>query len=187
MGSKSSIFGLPVSVRKRLDRALMDGQMTLDQLHAFIQDCCAGKVKAPSRSALGRYALTFNEAAQALRENREVTRAMVQELGAESLEGEQGRLLVEIVRSLVFRAMHTRAADPDAKFSADECLTIARTLKDLSQAMHLEQDFAKRIREEARKKALDEMKEKLDTATASGGLDVAVAQEARRVLGFSDG
>jgi hypothetical protein len=161
MPRKSTVLRLPSAVRKQLDRALMAGDMTLDQLHAFIVGCCEKKEAVPSRSALGRYAASFNETAKAMRENREYARALAQELGPESLEGDQGRLLVEILRGLVFTAMQKRAADPNSTFDAAEVAKIARSLKDLSHAMHLEQDFAKRIRDEERRKVEEEMRSRV--------------------------
>ena len=46
-------------------------------------------------------------------------------------------------------------------FDASELDKIARSLKNLSQAMHLEQDFAKRIREEARREAQAQIRDKI--------------------------
>ncbi|MCQ4861149.1 DUF3486 family protein [Desulfovibrio desulfuricans] len=184
MPRKSSVTRLSPDLRRQIDKALTDGRMTLDELHEFVSGkCAAAGADAPSRTALWRYSTNFSAAAQVMRENRDMARALAQELGAESVEGEQGRLLVEMLRGLVYRTMQERMTEPDAKFDPAEVDKIARSLKNLSQAMSLEADFAKRIREEERKKTLDEARDKLDAA-AAGGLDPAVAQEARRVLGF---
>jgi len=184
MTRKSSVTRLSSDLRRQIDKALIDGRMTLDELHDFVSGkCAAAGADAPSRTALWRYSTNFSAAAQVMRENRDMARALAQELGAESVEGEQGRLLVEMLRGLVYRTMQERMTEPDAKFDPAEVDKIARSLKNLSQAMSLEADFAKRIREEERKKTLDEARDKLDAA-ADDGLDPAVAQEARRVLGF---
>ncbi|MCL1939550.1 MAG: DUF3486 family protein [Desulfovibrionaceae bacterium] len=173
MTRKSSIrTKLPPEILRELDKKLMQGALTLDALLAFIR----GRVNdPPSRSALGRYAASFNETARAMRENREYARQLAQELGPESLEGDQGRLLVEILRGLVFTAMQKRATDPDATFDAAEVAKIARSLKDLSHAMHLEQDFAKRIKDETRKEVEAEMRSRVE---ALGG--------AKELKGLSD-
>lgn len=182
MPRHSTVMKLPVSTRKQLDRALMRGEMTIDQLHAFIAGCCAPGEDTPSRSAIGRYAAKFNETAKAMRENREMAMALAQELGPESLEGEQGRLLVEILRGLVFQAMQQRAADPDAKFDAGEVAKIARSLKDLSHAMHLEQDFAKRIREEERRKVEEEVRGRVQALGSAQDLRKLTDEELERKI-----
>lgn len=162
MPRKSTVFTLPAGVRKQLDRALMRGDMTLDQLHAFIASCCEKQEEAPSRSALGRYASTFQETAKSMRENREMARALAQELGPESIEGEQGRLLVEILRGLVFKTLQRKAAEGESAIvDINEVTKIARSLKDLSHAMHLEQDFARRIKDETRKEMEVQIKERI--------------------------
>ena len=52
--------------------------------------------------------------------------------------------------------------------------------------MRNEQEFAKRIKEDARREMEEEMRQKLDSATTSGTLDPAVAAEARRIMGFQE-
>ena len=150
MGRKSTVLQLPDSVRRELDRLLLEGKLTLDQLRAFLAGC-DGVMDAPSRSALGRYAASYKETVSLLRESREMARGIAQELGPDSVEGEQGRLLVEMLRSFFFRAVRAKVDDPGADFDASEFARMARSLRDMSQAMSMEQDFARRIREEARK------------------------------------
>ena len=162
MARKSSVTRLSPDLRKKIDKALTDGRMTLDELHAFVARKCADiGENAPSRTALWRYSANFSAAAQVMRENRDMARALAQELGADSVEGEQGRLLVEMLRGLLYRALQDRTGDASNKFDASELDKISRSLKNLSQAMHLEQDFAKRIREEARREAQAQIRDKI--------------------------
>lgn len=162
MARKSSVTRLSPDLRRQIDKALTDGRMTLDELHAFVTGkCAAAGADAPSRTALWRYSTNFSAAAQVMRENRDMARALAQELGAESVEGEQGRLLVEMLRGLVYRTMQERMTEPDAKFDPAEVDKIARSLKNLSQAMSLEADFAKRIKDEARREAQAQIRDKI--------------------------
>lgn len=184
MARKSTVRGLEPRIRREVDRLLADGRHTLDQILAHLRSLGA---EPPSRSALGRYAQDFEKVAARLRESREMARALAQELGPQSVEGEQGRILIESMRTMVMDIMRIRLSSGDDKYDAKEIASLARSARELAQAMRMEQDFAKRIREEERKKALEEMEGKLDAATASGGLDAVTAREARRVLGFSDG
>lgn len=162
MPRKSSVARLSPDLRRQIDKALTDGRMTLDELHAFVAGkCAAAGADAPSRTALWRYSTNFSAAAQVMRENRDMARALAQELGAESVEGEQGRLLVEMLRGLVYRTMQERMTEPDAKFDPAEVDKIARSLKNLSQAMSLEADFAKRIKDEARREAQAQIRDRI--------------------------
>ena len=162
MARKSSVTRLSPELRKQIDKALVDGRMTLDELHEFVTGKCeAAGADAPSRTALWRYSTNFSAAAQVMREGREMAVALAQELGAGSVEGEQGRLLVEMLRGLLFRALQDRTSSPDAKIDAAEIDKIARSLKNLSQAMSLEADFAKRIREEARRETQAQIRDKI--------------------------
>ena len=156
MARKSSVkTKLPPSVLRELDAKLMRGHLTIDQLLEFLH----GKVEAPpSRSALGRYAKNFEATAKALRESREAAKALAQEMGPDSVEGEQGRLLVEMLRGLVFDVIFDLKGDPEAKVDVEKLQRLSRTLKELSHSMHLEQDFAKRIKEETRKEVEAEVK-----------------------------
>lgn len=165
MARKSSITRLPVKVRKELDKLLMDGKLTIDELHDFIKERLEPipDAEIPSRSSLGRYSKQLNEVAEYLRESREMAKALAQELGPDSVEGEQGRHLIEILRSFVSNAMKQRIKDPNAKFDANEISKIARSLRDLSHAMHLEQDYAKRIRDDERQKMRQELTDLANT------------------------
>ena len=157
MPRKSIIKCLPSSFRKELDRLILEDKLSIDQLRAFIAGCEAAE-KIPCRSAVGDYAKEVKDTAAMLLESREIAKGIAQELGPGSVEGEQGRLLVEMLRTFFFRFIRSRTTDPDATFDSDEFAKMARALRDMSQAMHLEQDFAKRIREEERKKVEAEMK-----------------------------
>ena len=162
MPRKSSVTRLSPDLRKQIDKALTDGRMTLDELHAFVSGkCAAAGADAPSRTALWRYSTNFSAAAQVMRENRDMARALAQELGPDSVEGEQGRLLVDMLRGLLFRTLQDRTGSPDAKFDAAEIDKIARSLKNLSQAMSLEADFAKRIKDEARREAQAQIRDRI--------------------------
>ena len=159
MSRKSTVARLSLPVRQAIDKALLDGRMTLDELHAFVlQKCAQTGDESPSRTALWRYGSNFEHAAKTMRENREMARALAQELGAESVEGEQGRLLVEMLRGIVYRTLQERVATPGTPLDTGEMDKLARSLKNLSQAMSLEADFARRIREEARREASEQIR-----------------------------
>ena len=182
MGRKSTVLRLPPETRNKLDQALMDGRMTLDELHAFIASRC-GEGEAPSRAAIWRYSNNFKEVARVMRENRQMARALAQELGEESVEGDQGRQLIEMLRALINRIVMMQMANPEAKVDLGEVQKTARSLRDLSQAMRLEQDFAAKIREDARSEAEKKMEKAVDAVTgAPGGAALTPAEMRERLL-----
>ena len=160
MGRKSSITKLPQSVRRQLDRLIAEGKLTLDELHKFVLSCEEMQESGetpPSRTAIWRHAATVKETSEALRESREIAAGIAQELGADTVEGEQGRLLVEMLRTFMFRNLRGRVGDVEG-VDPQDLSRMARAIKDLSQAMHFEQDFANKIRAEERKKAEEEIR-----------------------------
>ena len=165
MPRKSIIKGLPSSFRKELDRLILEEKLSIDDLRDFIASCDALE-KPPSRSAVGEYAKQLKDEAKEtalfLRESREMASAIAQELGPESVEGEQGRLLIEMLRTFLFRFIRERRKDPTAAFEPGEFAKMARALRDMSQAMQMEQDFAKRIKDDARKEMEAEMKARVE-------------------------
>lgn len=179
MGRKSTVLRLPPETRNKLDQALMDGRMTLDELHAFIASRC-GEGEAPSRAAIWRYSNNFKEVARVMRENRQMARALAQELGEESVEGEQGRQLVEMLRVMINRFMQSRVGGAS---DLAEIQKLARSLRDLSQAMRLEQDFSQKLRQEARREAEKKMEKAVDAVTgAPGGAALTPAEMRERLL-----
>ena len=146
MGRKNSLYQhVPSSVLRQLDRLIMENRLSVTELHDWLATQ-EDVEKTPSRTSVWRYMVKEKETKAALRESREIARGIAQELGPDSVESEQGRILVEMLRSFVF------------KFDAAEIAKITRSVRDLAQAMSMEQDFAKRIRDDARKEMEAEMK-----------------------------
>ncbi len=165
MPRKSIIKGLPSSFRRELDRLILEEKLSIDELREFIA-ACDGVDKVPVRSSVGEYAKQVRdearETALALKQSRELARGIAQELGPESVEGDQGRLLVEMLRTFFFRFLDAQVKNPTAVFDSAEFGRMAKALRDTSQAMRLEQDFDKRIRDEARKETESKMEKALN-------------------------
>ncbi len=179
MARKNAVTKLPPSIKRQLDRLILEDRLTLDELHAFVKERVDNP---PSRTSIWRHAVQEKETKDALRESREIARGIAQELGPDSVESEQGRILVEMLRSFVFKAMMGKVSDPDAKFDAGEIAKITRSIRDLAQAMHLEQDFAKRIREEARKEVEAEVKARVDKLGSAEELKKLTNEELERKI-----
>lgn len=179
MGRLSSINTLPPEIKAELDRHLALGHMTLDGLVDYLEI----KGHNVSRSALGRYRKDFDKVAEKLRESREVAAAFARELGTVPND-EMGQMLVEMVRTLAFKAALNRTDDTDLE--TKEVMQLARALKDLAGSEQIATKLAMEIRAEERKRLMDEQKAKLETAQKEGGLSLEAAKEARRILGFDN-
>lgn len=164
MPPKSKIKALPAPIRKELDRLLAGGAHTLDQIVAHLQ-----KLGAPvSRSAVGRYSQEFEEVAAHIRESREIASAFARELG-EVPEGDMGRVLIEIVHRLVFKAGVAKLRDGDA-IDAIDAARLAKAIKDLAAGSKIGLDTEIKIREQARKEALEKAAEAAQGAADQAGL-----------------
>lgn len=156
MGRKSSLRRLPPEILQEVNRILSEGRLTLDELLEHLRGM---GVETISRSALGRQKQKIDKVAAKLRQSREITASLVQELGANSTEGEQGRLLVETLRGMIYDHLEARIVEGEPG-DPKTFMALARTLKDMAQANRLDQDFEAKVRERVEK----EVKAKLDKA-----------------------
>lgn len=81
MGRKSTIHKLPTDVRSHIERRLREDQLTLDELLSDIRQHFPDTDETPSRSALGRYKQSFGEMVSRMREQDQMARLLVSELG----------------------------------------------------------------------------------------------------------
>jgi len=152
MGVKSSIeTELEDDDRKALDQLIMDGKLTLDRIVKWLDE----KGYGISRSAVGRHAKKVESVGAKLRQSRVMTEALVTELGPDISEGKQGRVLVEVLRTLTFDLMSGRMSDDSDtdEFDTKDVANLAKALKDLASANKIDFDRELKIREEAEKKA----------------------------------
>lgn len=161
-------------------RLLATGRLTIDGLTLWLE----GRGYAISRSAVGRYAKDFDEVAARLRESREMAEAIVRELGPEATDGRQGRLLVEMLRTLVNEHLMKKLRGEDGGLDPQQFMFLAKALKDAAGAARLDQDFEVKVRTAALKEAADKLGAATAAAKAAGekGLSEERIQELRRVL-----
>lgn len=156
MGRKSSLRRLPPEILQEVNRLLSEGRATLAEILEHLRGM---GVETVSLSALGRQKQRIDKVAAKLRQSREMTEALVREIGPSVVEGQQGRLLVQTLRDLVFDHLVTRVEEGDVD-DPKALMALARTLKDMAQANRLDQDFEAKVRERVEK----EVKAKLDKA-----------------------
>ncbi len=125
------------------NRLLASGRLSIDGLVLWLE----GHGYDISRSSVGRYAQNFDQVARRLRESRQVTEALVQKLGDAATQGEQGRLLVEMTRGLVFDLLAKVQAE-DAVLDPQSIMQLGKGLAELGKALRYDQDYEVKIRQQ---------------------------------------
>ncbi len=182
MGRKSTIHKLPTDVRAHIERRLREDQLTLDELLEDIRQHFPDTDETPSRSALGRYKQSFGEMVSRMREQDQMARLLVSELG-ENPDERAGALMVQAVTTLTTHAAFTaqQEADPDI----DTVRHLARAAKDVLQSRKASLDERREIERAARERLLKEQEENLqETARAQGLSEDQVQFWRERVLGI---
>lgn len=167
MGRKSSIDKLPKDVRSHIERQLRENRLTLDELITELQERFPGK-ETPSRSAVGRYKVSFDQMVRKMREQEAMSRLLVAELG-ENPDERAGQLMVQSVTTLVNHA--TFAAQNEDEVDIEDVRKLARAAKDVLQARKVSLEERRSIEKEAREKLIGEQREKLDELGQSGEVD----------------
>lgn len=183
MAKPSTIDTLPPELRAAFDRFLASRKdLTIDDVTAWLNEQLvdSGVQITVSRSAVGRYRKTFEEAAAKIRESREIAAAFAREVGT-TPDGNLGAQLVELVRGLAFKiATHS---DPKLMDFGD-LAKLAKSVKDVEAGAKLSIEAETKIREQVRKELEEEAKRNVRTAVGDGRLDPEAAEEAMRIMGF---
>lgn len=132
-----------------------------------------------SKSAVNRYAVKMEAVGAKLRQSREVAKMWIGRLGAEP-QGQVGKLLNEMVRTLAFEATMEMADGTEP--------IEPRMIRDLAVAIEkLEKASSENVKreEEIRKKALEEAADVVGEAARAQGMDSDQAEFWRKkVLGI---
>lgn len=178
MARRSSIERKPAEVRATIDKLIRQGRLTFDEMRAYVAEQ-HGEENAPSRSALGRYALNQQELLGRMRDIDAAARVVVEELG-ENADDRAGALLVQSITTLATdAALRAQTADPDEAPSIEEIRKLARAAKDVIDARTKDRKERVEIARMAREKLLEEQNARLDKAAGAGPLTI---EQVRNVL-----
>jgi hypothetical protein len=176
MAQKSSISTLDPAIRKAVDEAVRLGRHTIDEITDLIKDL-GGEV---SRSAVGRYVKSAKDQMQRYAQAQEIAKMWVGKLEQEP-DGDVGRLLTEMLRTVAFSTVSTMG-DDDEGASAQEVMFLAKALKELASADKISADRAMAIKREVIKQAA----EKAGETGASEGLSAETVNRIKAgILGIS--
>lgn len=184
MPAPSKIKQLKPEERAMIDAFLTRENPSVDDFWAFLTEDMALEI---GRSSAHRYQQDFEKVATRLRESRQMTEALARELGEASSQGKQGRLLVEMARTLVFDMMVKLQESDDDELDPKDVAFLGKGLAELGRALRSDQDFEIKVQEQARKKALEDAADKIDTLGQEAGMSKETRDEWRRgVLGIDD-
>lgn len=157
---QSSIDRLPEDVREQLQALLRDPRVTqLDataRINAILDE--VDHDERLSKSAVNRYAVRMDKIGARLRQSREVAKMWIGKLGA-APQGEVGKLLNEMVRTLAFEAT--------LKMTEGDAPVEPRMLKDLAVAIdRLERAASENVKREEKIREKERMRLKAKTIEA---------------------
>lgn len=168
MARRPAITYLDGDARARIDRFLAEKQRTVDEFHAFLTETLGLEI---SRSAGHRYMRDYDAVASRMRESRNAAAALAQEIGADNLQGKQGRVLIEMFQTLVQDGLLQRLGDDGSEgVSAKDAMMLGRAIKDVLSASKIDVDRETKIREEARRKARQEAAQDVEKSAGQLGL-----------------
>ena len=182
MGRKSSLRRLPPEILQEVNRLLSEGRATLAEILEHLRGM---GVETVSLSALGRQKQKIDKVAAKLRQSREIVDALVEKAGPSAAEGKQGRLLVQMLRKLVYDHLEAQLLEGEDGEGLDNqgVFFLAKSLKEMSQAARLEQDFEAKVRERVQKETVKAVE---DSAREAGLSAETVEAIKGRTLGIKD-
>lgn len=177
--SRSSITDLPPAILDAVHAAIGRGE-TIDAIVALIR----GMGGEASRSATGRYAKGFAELAKQQRDMRAVAEAFGREFG--SADDHQGRMMVQLMTSVMTRAVMPLATGDEVDLSTKELMELGRAAKDITSAAKIDVEREARIRDEAAKRAkLAAADAAEDEGRAAGASEETLDRIRRKILGIA--
>lgn len=181
-GRASKVDLLPENVRKTLHQMLRDKAIPqakiLDEINSLIADAGLPEDMQLSRSGLNRYATNVEQVGHNLRQMREMTTALTTELGDKPM-GETTKLILEMGRSQLFKAMMQQIEDPEAQVDIDmlkNAMLAAQRLEATAMSSHKrEKEIRQAFAEEAANAVSDELR-------GQDGMSEELEQRIRDVL-----
>ncbi len=181
MGRHSSIERLPDDVLERLNFMFREGGFTLDDLKGWLDE----RGHDVSRSALGRHKMKLDKVGEHLRRSREMAEALAGQVGPAIEDGQQSKLLIEILQTISFEVMTNQLGESGEDgegggFDPQSLMFLGRMIKDLVSSQKIEAERVSKIKAEAKKEAA----EAVDEAAQAEGLDKeTIAKIRKHVLG----
>lgn len=183
MVRRSSIKTLPPEILESVNRALTEGERTIDEVTAHLEELGHPR----SRSAVGRHAKNLSDVAERLKRSREMSQALVKEIGPEVASGKTGRLLVEILQSICFDHLLVKADDKKSDLESQDFFFLAKALKEMASAQKIDVDRELKIRSEVARETAKKAAEVAETVGNQAGLTKETINKFRgQILGVAE-
>lgn len=187
MARKSTIDQLPVDILEALQTLLRDPRITqleaTEQINSIIEQTQEG-VDSVSKSAVNRYSMRMEKVGSRLTESREMAKMWIGKLGS-APQGEVGKMLNEIIRTLAFETT-MRIAEDDVPASPKLLSQLALAVQRLeaSATDNLKRD--EEIRKQERVRAAEEAAETAASSMTKRGMSKEAIDAIKRdILGIS--
>lgn len=167
MAKPSSIDRLPPDILEQLQTLLRDPRVTqleaTRQINAILER--DGHPERVSKSAVNRYSQRMEEVGARLRQSREMAAMWIGKLGA-APQGEVGKLLNEMIRTLAFEATMS-AAESEEPVPPSVINKLALAVQRLEAASSINEKREAEIRARAREEAAAKLEEKVGETTGA--------------------
>jgi hypothetical protein len=181
MGRKSTVAVLDEAIVGEVNRLIRMGR-TIDDIMAALEPLGADV----SRSAMGRYVKSARQSMEQYTKAQDVARIWMDKFGSEP-SSDVSRLLPQMLEAVAHRTLEDMAEAEEIK-TPEEVRVMAMALKNLSGAKkgNIEIELKLReVREDERKKLLQEQREKLDAMGSKGGVTAETKAAIRELLGIT--
>lgn len=150
MGRKSFASRLPQDLREELDRQIVDGKLSVDELWTWLR----GRGVEVGRSSVHRHMQNVEEVAAEVRQAREAASAIVGQLGPEAAEGKVGQLLIEVVQNIAWKIARDTLLNPEGpSLDMEQLMFLTSAVQKLGAAQKTDTDRRLKIEQETLKKA----------------------------------
>jgi hypothetical protein len=185
MSKRSSVERLPDGARQALSEWLVEfnaGRVSLDEVMTRLESILEfndGKARAPSRSAVHRYAKRFEVIGERIKRSQSFADALAREVGPQIGDGKGLQVLIQAFQSLAFDMIGK--LDDDDALDPESLMFFARSLQSVASAQKTDADRALKIEQETRKRVAAEV---VDNVGKKLGWSADTAQQVRaQILG----
>lgn len=180
-GRPSKIDTLPDHIKEQLNVMLREGYTQvaiLNHVNSQLEDVGEDTI---SSSSLNRYATKMESVGKEIREVREIADVWVARIGTKP-SGDVSKILIEMMRTNLFRFMADQSSDPDAVFDPDMFKDLALGVQRLENAAMQTHKREKEIRKAFAEEAANEAEA---VAVAQGLTREGVKAIKEQILGIA--
>jgi hypothetical protein len=177
MGKRSFASKLPQDLRDELDRQIVDGKLSVDDLWTWLRE----RGVDVGRSSVHRHMQNVEDVAAEVRQAREAANAIVGQLGPDAAEGKVGQLLIEVVQNIAFKIAREKLVNPEGPgMGMEELMFLTSSVQKLTSAQSTDTTRRQKIEEAALKLAAKRVDQ---VAKAQGWSADTAAQVRAQIMG----